>query len=118
MFVKCSYCDGVDNVLINFPETEEYEIRFRYRDGLYLILPNKEIMLRDVDHWCDGRPNLPAWAVGDLYSEIVDVVTELLINDKKINCINIDEIEGKLLKKYEKEWSSLGYITIDEDGSW
>ena len=119
MFIKCSYCDGVDNVVINLPETEKFEIRCKYDDGLYLILPDEEIILRDIYHWCDGRPELPTYAVDELYSEIVDVIAKTLISDENIRSIDIDEIENKLLdEKYAKKWSSNGYITIDENGVW
>ena len=119
MFIKCSYCDGVDNVLIHLPETEKFEFRYRYDDGLYLILPDREIMLRDMDYWCQGRLELPTYAVGDLYSEIVDTIAEMLINNEKISVVNIDRVEEKLVsEKYEKEWVSKEYISTSKDGSW
>lgn len=119
MFIKCSYCDAVENVLIYLPENEIFEFRSRFDDGLYLILPNKKVMLRDIDHWCQGRPELPTSAVEDLYDEIVDTIAEMLISNEKISIIDIDEIERKLLsEKYEKEWISQKYIIVSEDGSW
>ncbi len=116
MFVKCSY---FFNSLIKLPENSYYEFKSEFDDGLYLILSNKEILLRDIDYWCQGRTELPSYAVYDLYSEIVDVIANLLTNDENIKIIDIDEIETDLINKnYEKAWLSRGYITISEDGSW
>ncbi len=120
MIIKCSHVDGVENAIINIPDSAYYEIRSRFEDGIYLILSDKEIQLRDIDFWCQGRsPELTSWAVTDLYDEMVDVIADILTNNEHISSIDIDEIENDLIsKKYEQEWLSKGYITIREDGSW
>ena len=59
MFIKCNMCDGADSLLIHLTTNDRYEIRYRFEEGLYLILPDKEIELRYVDDFCGGRPKLP-----------------------------------------------------------
>ena len=56
MFIKCNMCDGADSLLIHLTTNDRYEIRYRFEEGLYLILPDKEIELRYVDDFCGGRP--------------------------------------------------------------
>lgn len=71
MFIKCNMCDGCDFVLIHLTVNDRYEIRYHYEEGLFLILPDKEIQLRDMDCYCSGRPKLREYTVGDLYTDML-----------------------------------------------
>lgn len=118
MFVKCSNCEIGGHTFIHFPETDQYEFRYRFEDGLYLILPNKEVKLLDVDMMCSGK-SIPTYEVEALYCDSIDTIAETLINNEKISVIDIDEIESKLLTEtYEQRWISLQYISPDENGCW
>ena len=120
MFIKCNMCDGADSLLIHLTTNDRYEIRYRYEEGLYLILTDKEIELREVDLYCQGRPGLPEYAVGDMYCELLEqIIKQIADVSEAETVIDIDEIECKLLtEKYEKEWQKNGYIDIDATGSW
>lgn len=120
MYIKCKFCDGVDNTLIYLADNDMYEFRYRFEDGLYLILSNKEIMLRDVDHWCMGRePDLRVSDVAELYEEMLEVIIEKITGENKSEVIDIDEIEETLIKeKYEQKWISKGLVKVYADGSW
>lgn len=118
MYIKCNMCDACDNLLLHITPNDRFEFRYRFEDGLYLILPDKEIVLREVDLFCQGRPNLPESAVGDLFAEMLEVITQL-IKEEEISILDIDEIENKLItEKYEKKWISEGYVEVYADGSW
>lgn len=121
MFVKCSCADCVDNALINLPENDYYEFRSKSDDGIYLIFLNKEIQLRDIEHWCQGRPELPCCEVENLYDELVNVIANMLANDENIKVLDFDKIESDLItEKYEKRWLSKGYVTVKDEwgGRW
>jgi len=112
-------CDAVDNMLLHVTSNDKFEFRYRYEDGLYLILPEKEIALREVDFFCQGRPNLPESAVGDLYAEMLEIIIKLIKENDNLEILDIDEIESKLIReKYQKKWISKGYIDVYADGSW
>lgn len=116
MFIKCNMCDGADSLLIHLTTNDRYEIRYRFEEGLYLILPDKEIELRYVDDFCGGRPKLPVFTVGDMYCELLEQITKQIADASETETvIDIDDMERKLLtEKYEKEWQKNGYIDIDE----
>ena len=120
MFIKCNMCDGCDFVLIHLTVNDRYEIRYRYEEGLFLILPDKEIQLRDMDCYCSGRPKLREYAVGDLYTDMLEsIISKIAVMENSEGIIDIDKIESALLtEKYEHEWASKGYINISADGSW
>ena len=124
MRIKYSFLG--DNVILNLPDDKLWELRYRLFDdevmevyGLYIICGDKEIEIRDVECYAQGRPELPLSAVGDLYEDIVDKTGEMLAANPGLNFIDIDEIESKLLcEKYEKLWKEKGFIELAADGSW
>ena len=124
MFLK--YDDCGDNVIINLPNSVVWSIRYRlFHDegnedcNLYLIVDDRQILLRDTDNWCAGRPNLPYYAVRNMYEEIVDVIATQIENKPTLTLIDLPAIENKLLKeKYEKMWIEKGYVELKPDGTW
>ena len=113
MWWKCSS-------FIHLTVNDQYEIRYRYEDGLFLILPDKEIQLRDIDSYCFGRSKFHKYTVGDLYTNMLEIIINRITEiEKAEGIIDIDEIESMLLtEKYEQEWTSKGYIDICADGTW
>ena len=124
MFIK--YEDCGDNIIINVPDAETWQIRFKLFDedcnddyNLYLIIGDKTVLLRDTEYWCQGRPNLPYSVVGKLYEEIVNAIWTKLDNEPNLKMIDIPLIESKLLEeKFEKDWIEKGYVEVYDDGSW
>ena len=125
MLIKYEYCG--DNTIINVPDSAYWKICFRLINdstpgddyGLYLITDEKEILLRDTDCWCSGRPELPYTAVGAMYEEIVDIIASKIEAEPNLRIVDVNAIEGKLLsEKYEKKWLENGYVKLREDGSW
>lgn len=126
MYLRCEFIG--DEMLIYIPDTVVWCLKvnpYEAQSGdvygvykLYLEVDGKEILLRDADYWCSGR-KLPAEAVGELYSEIIDIVFQKVIKDDTLKYVDIDEIESELLNtKYEKLWIEKGYIELDANGSW
>ena len=125
MFIR--YDEIGDQVIANIPDSTYWEIRFRLFTedtgdddyNLYLIVGDREITLRDTDYWCQGRLALPYQAVGALYEEMVNVITEKIASDPTLKFIDITEIEAELIaSKYEREWLDNGYIKLDANGCW
>jgi len=124
MFIKYEFF--ADPVLVYIPDSEPWEIRMKSVDengfedcGLYLTASGAETQLTDSDIWCQGRPDLPRWAVGELYEEIIEVIAQKIIEESNLKVIDIPQIECRLLcEKYEKIWAERGYIEIAENGSW
>ena len=124
MFIKYEYIG--DKILINVPDSSVWEIRFRLfnEDGdedynLYLTIDGKEIELRDTDYWCQGRPQLSYRAVGEMYEEIVEIVTQMIAEEPNLRVIDIDEIEAELIEhKYAQLWLDKGFVKPNKNGSW
>ncbi len=124
MFIKYENCG--DNIILNVPDSEMWQICYRLLDekgyddcSLYLIIADKTILLRDGEDWWNGRPDLPCFAVGELYEEIVEVIFAKIENEPNLKVIDITSIEYQLIKeKYEKKWLEKGYVTADNNGSW
>ena len=124
MFVKYEVCD--DNIIINVPDSVTWKICYKVFDddgnedySLYLIVGDEIILIRDVEYWCQGRPNLPYQAVGYLYEEIVDVIASKIETESNLRMIDISEIESELLYgKYEKDWIENGYVKVSPNGGW
>ncbi len=124
MLLKYDYIG--DQILVNLPDNEYWELRFKlFNDegcedyNLYLIYRDKETEIRETEYWTRGRPALPYHAVGALYEEIVVVISQRLAADPTLKIIDIKAIESELIKqKYEKLWSEKNYITIDSGGNW
>ena len=124
MLLKYDYIG--DQILVNLPDNEYWELRFKlFNDegcedyNLYLIYRDKETEIRETEYWTQGRPALPYHAVGALYEEIVVVISQRLAADPTLKIIDIKAIESELIKqKYEKLWSEKNYITIDSGGNW
>ena len=124
MFVKYDNCG--DNTIVNVPDSVTWKICYKLFDedgnddyNLYLIVGDETVLLRDTDYWCQGRPNLPHFTVGNLYEEIVDAIVAKIENDPNLRVIDISSIESKLLEeKYEKLWIEKGYVEVYPDGRW
>ena len=124
MLIKYEYIG--DKVVVNAPDNSYWEIRFKLFDcegnedyNLYLIIGEKEFMLRDVDYWCQGRWNLPYTAVGALYEEMVEVIAKRIACEPNLKVIDVEAIESELLEsKYKKKWLEKGFIELAADGSW
>ncbi len=124
MLFKYTYIG--DQVIVNVPDHELWELRFMLFDddgydnyNLYLIYRDKKTEIRETDFWTQGRPNLPYSAVGALYEEIVEVVCERLAGNPNLKIIDIDAIEDELIaQKYEKIWLDKNYVTKDSNGRW
>lgn len=119
MLVKYDNCD--DNTIINIPDSLIWRICFRHFDEngvckgeLCLIIGDETIVIRDFNDLCDGRPNLPIYAVRNLYEDIVNVISDKIESEPDLRMIDITSIESKLLnEKYEKIWIKEGYIVVD-----
>lgn len=124
MFIQ--FDDIGDRRLIHLPDSAYWELRFRLFDekgnddyGLYLILGEEEILLRDTDTLCQGRPELHYRAVGALYEAMVERVGERLAADPMPRIVDIDAIESELLEeKFYQQWLKKGYIQPDANGHW
>ena len=124
MFIKYEYIG--DQCLVHIPDGAYWEIRFRLFDddtgeedyGLYLILGDREFTLRDPDRWCQGR-DLPYYAVGSLYEELVEVIASWVATDPCLKLLDLEAIEAELIEaKYKAQWLEKGYIKLDADGRW
>ncbi len=124
MFIKYEYLG--DKVIMNLQSEANWKICFKLFDdegcedyNLYLITDEETVVLRDVEYWCQGRPDLRYTAIGELFEEIVDVIAHKLEHEPDIRVIDIPAIENKLIEeKYEKMWMEKGFIKIDEHGRW
>lgn len=110
--------DELGHSVIKIPENTYFEIKCKYDEGIFLILPDKEIQLFDImNRWCFGRPNLSSDRVYDLYNEIVDVAADMLANNEQT--VDLDAIEKSLMnRKYKDEWISHGYVDEDDCCWW
>ena len=114
MIIRYSTGSGEKSVL-NVSSNMYWELQTRLFDdcGLYLILVDKDIEIRDAFFWCAGT-NIPCDCISDLYEDILNTVAEKLLKNPLLYYIDIDEIENKLIKeKYEELWSKAGYITLE-----
>lgn len=119
MLIK--YDDCGDNTIINIPDSLIWRICFiqydengDYKGELCLIIGDETIVIRDLEYFCGGRPNLPVHAVCNLYEDIMNVISAKIESEPDLRMIDITSIESKLLKeKYEKKWIKEGYIVVN-----
>ena len=98
--------DDLGHSVIRIPDCSYFEFQSRYDEGLFLILPDREIRMYDM--FREGP--LPCERVYDLYNEIVDVIADML-TDENLTVIDVDAIENTLMNKHKEEWISRGYFT-------
>lgn len=122
MIIRYSF---VEDVMINIPNNVVWGMNVHLDskgmdEGLYLMMNNTEYLITETDELCQGRPNLPDYAVSDLYSSIIDEISKMIIEKKPdLVCLDINDIEGHLLEeKYISQWVEKGYIELDEEGNW
>ena len=119
MLIKYDNCG--DDIILNIPNSLIWKIRFRPfaeneddKGELCLIIGDETIVIRDSNDLCGGRPNLPVYAVRNLYEDIMNVISAKIESEPDLRMIDITSIESKLLKeKYEKIWIKEGYIVVD-----
>ncbi len=74
--------------------------------------------MRDTDLYCSGR-DIPIEAVGELYDDVINLITNMIIENPNHQYVCIEDLESQLLRdKYEEQWTKKGYICPNENGSW
>lgn len=125
MIIKYECYEGL--IIVNVPDSSYWEIRIKqYAEdtggddySLYLIFDDKKYLIRDTEYWWMGRDNLPCFAIGELYEEIVEIIAKQIADDPNLKIIDINVIESELIdSKYKERWLEKGYIELSSDGSW
>ena len=120
MYIKYEYIG--DRTLLSIPAGKLWSLRFLTfdKDGnedysVYLTVEgNEPICVLDVDLFCQGSPNLPYYAVGHLYEDLIDVAAEHLMDNPDPPLLDIPALAHRLVDtKYRDLWHKKGYIPAD-----
>lgn len=120
MYIKYDYIG--DRTLLYLPPDKLWSLRFRMFDedgdedySVYLTVDDGEpICVLDVDLFCQGSPNLPYYAVGHLYEDLIDAAADLLVRDPDLPLLDIPSLARRLVDtKYRDLWFRKGYIPAD-----
>ena len=98
MYIKYEYIG--DRSLLYIPPGKPWSLRFlMFNDdgdedySVYLTVgDSKPICVLEVDLFCQGSPNLPYYAVGHLYEDLIDLAAEELADNPrsrsaKLRCV-------------------------------
>lgn len=125
MYIK--YESIGDRNLLFLPEHKAWSLRFRMfnDDGsedycVYLTVDGSApVPVLEPDLFCQGCPDLPYYAVGLLYEDVIDAAAEQIAVDPALRILDIQDIVHQLvLSKYRDLWLEKGYITPEQAGYW
>ena len=70
--------------------------------------------IKFCDLFCQGSPNLPYYAVGHLYEDLIDAAANQLVSDPDTPLLDIPALVRRLVDtKYRDLWHKKGYIPAD-----
>ena len=117
MYIKYEFIG--DRNLIFIPDNKLWSLRFRMFDedgnedySVYLTVEGSDpIRILDVDQFCQGNPDLPYYAVGHLYEDLIDTAAEQIRTNPAECVLDISDLVSQLvLSKYKAIWVEKGYI--------
>ena len=120
MYIKYEYIG--DRTLLSIPADKLWSLRFLMFDedgnedySVYLTAEGSEpIQVLDVDLFCQGSPNLPYYAVGHLYEDLIDAAANQLVSDPDTPLLDIPALVRRLVDtKYRDLWHKRGYVPAD-----
>ena len=120
MYLK--YDNIGDRTLLHLPADKLWALRFRIfdEDGCedysvsLAVAGEKPIPVLDADLFCQGNPDLPRYAVGRLYEELIDTAAAQLEQDPAPPQLDIPALVRTLVDtKYRALWVKKGYIPAD-----
>ena len=123
MYIKYEFIG--DRNLLFIPSGKHWSLRFLMFDedgnedySVYLTVEgDKPIRVLDVDLFCQGNPDLPYYAVGHLYEDLVNLAAEQLANGPLLLLLDIPDLVRHLVEtKYRALWSERGYVPPDWNG--
>jgi hypothetical protein len=123
MYIKYEYIG--DRTLLHLSPDKPWSLQFRMFDedgnedySVYLTVSGgTPIQILDTDLFCQGCPDLPYYAVGHLYEDVIDAAAEQVSADPNVRVLDIPGIVDQLVaSKYRDLWLTKGYI--GPDWSW
>ena len=123
MYIKYEFIG--DRNLLFIPSGKPWSLRFLMFDedgsedhSVYLTIEgNKPIRVLDADLFCQGNPNLPYYAAGHLYEDLIDLAAEQLSSGPILLLLDIPDLVRHLVDtKYRALWSERGYVPPDWSG--
>ena len=115
-----------DENLIYIPDTMPWRMIYKEFDencndecNVYLLMNGETIEVSNSDEFCMEH-RIPEYEFGYLYADVVEEVKKLLLaSEGKNQCVDLEEIKGRLLKeKYFEQWKNKGYISPYEHEIW
>lgn len=123
MYIKYEFIG--DRNLLFIPSGKHWSLRFLMFDedgsedySVYLTIEgDKPIRILDVDLFCQGNPDLPYYAVGHLYEDLIDLAAEQLASGPILLLLDIPDLVRHLVEtKYRAIWCERGYVPPDWSG--
>lgn len=116
-----------DQHLLFIPDGKRWAVYYALCDdtgredrGIYIRVEDEPpIRVLDTEYLCQGRPQLPHSAVGELYEEVIETISAAVKADSTIHHIDMLAVVDRLIRvKYQEIWTLAGYIYPDDRGAW